>query len=78
MENILIDVSGLNFSDRIAKIKVNNKEYVYLQDVLELVDQLVYESKLLRDEIEDLRQDIRDNYKPVDIYDQLGISKYDF
>lgn len=47
-------------------------------DVISLVEDLVDQYHILEKEFEDYKQDIEDNYRPVPVAEQVGISDRDF
>lgn len=47
-------------------------------DVIGLLEDLVSNYHILEKEFEDYKQDIEDNYRPVPVAEQVGISDRDF
>lgn len=47
-------------------------------DVIGLLEDLVSNYHILKKEFEDYKKDIEDNYKPISIAEQVGISDRDF
>lgn len=47
-------------------------------DVISLLEDLVGKYQILKKEFEDYKQDIEDNYRPIPIAEQVGISDRDF
>lgn len=47
-------------------------------DVISLVEDLVNQYHILEKEFEDYKKDIEDNYRPVPVAEQVGISDRDF
>lgn len=56
----------------------DGKEYISLEDVFTLLEELNHENEKLKKQIEDIKQDIEDNYKPISKYQQYGISEDNF
>ena len=50
----------------------------YIETLLSRNEELETEIKNLKDEIKDLEQDMEDNYRPVPVAEQIGISESDF
>lgn len=47
-------------------------------DVISLLEDLVGKYQILKKEFEDYKQDIEDNYRPIPIAEQVGVSDRDF
>lgn len=47
-------------------------------DVISLLEDLVGKYRILEEELENTKQDLEDNYRPVPISEQVGISDRDF
>lgn len=54
------------------------QETMSWNDLLEAIDEKEYDILELKEEISRLKQDIEDNYKPISIAEQVGISVRDF
>lgn len=74
MENILIKCDGRNF---VRDFAVHDR-IMTLEEVLDLCEELYSEVDRLTEVIQDLEQDIKDNYKPIDKVEQYGINNNDF
>lgn len=74
MENILIKCDGRNF---VRDFAVHDR-IMTLEEVLDLCEELYNETQRLNEKIDDLEQDIEDNYKPIDKFEQYGINNNDF
>ena len=48
------------------------------QDLFDLYDELYSEYERVQEELEDLRRDLEENYRPISISEELGISERDF
>lgn len=47
-------------------------------DVISILEDLVSNYHILKEKFEDYKKDIEDNYKPISIAEQVGISDRDF
>lgn len=47
-------------------------------DAISLVEDLVDQYHVLEKEFEDYKQDVEDNYRPIPIAEQVGVSDRDF
>ncbi len=74
MENILIKCDGRNF----VKDKAVCDRIMTLEELLDLCENLYNEINILTEKIDDLEQDIQENYKPIDKSEQYGINDSDF
>lgn len=75
MEEIYLDIREWNDW---LKERFNNKDYVSLEELLGDYEDLIDEVGNLKEKIEDLEQDIQDNYRPIPASEQAGISIKDF
>lgn len=50
----------------------------YINDLESKVEDLTADKEHLEEELKDLRQDLEDNYRPIPISEQVGISDRDF
>lgn len=71
IENIPIE-SNWN----VGKIK-KGQDYTW-QDLFDLYDDLYSEYESLQEELEDLEKDLEENYRPIPVSEQYGISDRDF
>ena len=74
MENILIKCDGRNF---VRDFAVHDR-IMTLEELLDLCENLYNEVDILTEKINDLEQDIQENYKPIDKSEQYGINDSDF
>ena len=58
----------------------NHEGYIEEDSILSMLDDLMTEVHKKEEELEDLKQEIEDNYelKKIDPYEEYGVSKYDF
>lgn len=61
----------------LQELKANNHDE-YINSLLSRNEELETEIKNLEEAIKDLEQDMEDNYKPVPVAEQVGISESDF
>jgi hypothetical protein len=54
------------------------KDILSIEDLLVVLEELYADKERLEEELEDLRQDVRDNYEPISPYKMYGISERDF
>lgn len=65
--------------EEITKTDYEFKEdYLPSENIMSVIESLIYEIDYLKEKNEDLEQDIKDNYRPVSISEQCGISDRDF
>ena len=74
LKDILIKCDGRNF----VKNKAVCDRTMTLEELLDLCEDLYNEIDRLTEKIDDLEQDIQDNYKHIDKMEQYGISNSDF
>lgn len=60
MKNVYIDSSESRWLDEYFK-----KGMVTIDEIISTCEDLIIENKELKDELEDLKQDLHDNYKPI-------------
>lgn len=58
----------------------NVEGYIDSEGLLSMIEDLIVEYNRKKEELEDLYQDIEDNYEPkrIDPYDYYGVSRSDF
>jgi hypothetical protein len=54
------------------------KDILSIEDLLVVLEELYADKERLEEELEDLRQDVRDNYEPISPYEMYGVSERDF
>lgn len=74
LNDILIKCDGRNF----VEDKAICDRIITLEELLDLCEELYNEVDILNKKIDELEQDIQDNYIPVDKSEQYGISDSDF
>ena len=52
--------------------------YIDTENLMSIIEDLICEVDRLQEEIEDMEQNIQDNYKPIPVAEQVGISDKDF
>lgn len=75
MKDIYVDLRTQNKSMREA---FKNKDLVSVYDLLDKIEDLVFELEAVKEEYEDFKKDVEDNYKYMPIDEQAGISDRDF
>ncbi|MCI9434742.1 MAG: hypothetical protein HFI86_05690 [Bacilli bacterium] len=56
----------------------NTAEYEDWLTIQDYIDELIADKEHLKEEIKSLKQNIEDNYRPIPISEQVGISDRDF
>jgi uncharacterized protein (DUF342 family) len=75
MNKVLIDIREENNQIRcLFKLK----DLVTIDEILDKLCELDSDKARVEEELEDLQQDIRDNYKPIPYNEQVGISDKEF
>ena len=74
MENILIKTNESLVLTELYK----DKETVSLDEILNLLEYLQMDNIKLREELDDVKRDLEENYKPIPPEEQYGISIRDF
>ena len=72
MEDVLIKINGYE------KYFTENKDIYSIQEILSRLEDLYFDVERLEEELKGLEQDIEDNYRPIPISEQVGISDRDF
>lgn len=84
-----VDESNYETLEKASKITVTDYDikwfdaenidgYIDNDSIISMIEDLICEVGRLEERIDDLEQDIEDNYKPIPIAEQLGISDKDF
>lgn len=55
-----------------------NQDLISVSDLIDCIEDLDSEVEHLKEQLEDERQDKQDNYRPIPIAEQVGISNKDF
>ena len=74
MENIFIKTDESLILNQLYK----DKDKVPLSEILDLLEDLQTENEKLKEQLEDLNNDLEENYKPIPLSEQYGISDRDF
>ena len=74
MEEIYIKIANCNFLKKYFK----NKDLVSIDDLLGIIEDLYYENERLKEEFEDFKRQVEDNYEKISPYKMYGISERDF
>lgn len=57
---------------------IGDKQYIEVEELLGIIENLDYEVERLEDELRDLRQDVEDNYERRSLAEDYCISDRDF
>jgi hypothetical protein len=57
--------------------KINN-ELIEVEELLYIIETLMYEIDYQKEEYEALKQDLEDNYRPIPYHEQVGVYDSDF
>lgn len=74
MKDILIKCDGRNF----VKESIVSNSILTLEELLDLCEDLYNEVQILNEKIDELEQNIQDNYRPISKAEQYSISDSDF
>lgn len=78
----LLDEKELKIFKEIEEKKITNYEIennlLPLENVMGIVEDLLSEINSLGEKLEDLENDVRENYRPIPVSEQYGISDEDF
>ena len=72
--------SGITQTDYEEIVYNQGAKYCYISEYAaqSIISDLIHEIDILKEKIEDLEQDIEDNYKPIKKEEQYGINYRDF
>ncbi len=78
----LLDEKELKIFKEIEEKTITNYEIennlLPLENVIGIVEDLLSEINSLNEKLEDLENDVRENYRPIPVAEQYGISDEDF
>lgn len=74
IRDIRLNCDGYCFVDN----KSANDRILTLEELLELCENLYIENSRLEEELDDLKQDVEDNYRRIPLNEQYGVSDSDF
>lgn len=76
MEQLYINVKEMKegFLKRYLQERFN-KDLVSVDELIGLIEELKDDNDALQEKYEDLEQDMRDNYKPISVEEQIGYSE---
>ena len=75
MNEIYIDIRNEN---EWIKKYFDNKDLVTISELLDVIEELDSDIANLKMQIEDMENNIKDNYKPVSPYEKYGIDEDNF
>lgn len=64
--------------NKYAYKNLNEHDIVSVLDLVCIIEELLEKCGSLEEELEDLQDNIRDNYKPISPYEMYGVSERDF
>lgn len=78
-----LDEYWKNIEQKAEKITMTNYEvdyqdYIKVENLLSIIDDLIREIEHLKEEKEAIEQDRNDNYRPIPVKEQVGYSEKDF
>lgn len=72
-KRILEEIEQITNTDYSAK-----DVYLTTESLIDIIDDLLAELDNMREELADLEQQLNDNYRPIPVAEQVGISEKDF
>lgn len=86
---MVVNESNFDILERASKMTATEYEikwfdaenisgYISTDNLLSIIEDLMCEVDRLQEELEDMEQDIQDNYRPIPVAEQVGISDKDF
>lgn len=76
-KNIEIKDIEIKSEWNIGKIIKRNVCYSW-DELMDIIDDLVSDYDYLKEEFEEFKRDVEDNYRPIPVSEQVGISDNDF
>lgn len=76
--DILEKASNITSQDYEIKWFDEENGYISTDNLFTIIEDLICEVDKLEEQLEDLNNDIKDNYKPIPVSEQVGISEKDF
>jgi len=77
-KDLYMRISGITGVDYTGVIVTPEEFYLENETIIAMIEDLFCEIDSLEEKIEDMEQDIRDNYKPISPYEMYGMSERDF
>lgn len=72
MEDVLVKIKDTTLG------RYLEKDLISINELLDALDQLIWEKEELRLEFEEFKQEVEDNYRPVSYAEQAGYNVRDF
>jgi hypothetical protein len=72
MEDVLVKIKDTTLG------RYLEKDLISINELLDALDQLIWEKEELRLEFEEFKQEVEDNYRPVSYAEQVGYNVRDF
>ena len=79
MDRIYINIKDFNecYIKKYLEEKFK-KDLISLDELIDLVEDVIYDFEYLQDEYRDLKQDLEENYRPIPYAEQVGVYDSDF
>lgn len=82
MNNIYLRKEDIADFDCMSSITIDKigiqKDLISVEELLGIMEDLYFEKERLEEKIEELEQDIKENYKPISPYELYGVNERDF
>lgn len=75
MKNVYVDIREEN---EYIRDYFKDKDFVSINRLLNAIDNLGSEVEHWKEQYDDLMKDLKENYKPISKWEELGISESDF
>lgn len=75
MDNIYVDMREQGFT---LSRHFKNKDMVSVEEILTELEELIDDLGYLREEFDDYKRDVEDNYRPLTQAEQIGYNERDF
>lgn len=75
MKDIYVD---LRTQSKTIKENFKNKDFISIDELLDKFEDLIFELESVKEEYDDFKKDVEDNYKYMPIDEQVGVSDRDF
>ena len=75
MDNIYVDMREQGFT---LSRHFKNKDMVSVEEILTELEELIDDLGYLREEFDDYKRDVEDNYRPLTQAEQIGYNEKDF
>lgn len=76
------DIRLLDNSDKIIgkckRVEIGDYQYIEPEELLGIIENLIGEIEHIKEEYEDLQNNLESNYKPISAWEMSGMSERDF